>query len=498
MTLAKRLLLGSAAAFVATSGAQAADLGLPVAPAVDYVQICSIGSFTGFLLPGSDVCFDISGFARWQVTFDGEGSDGGTFARSFDVTDAALGAAGFGAAGTTDTVIAATAGADNDDDFDMVGEIDLNFDARTMTEWGLLRGFIGISGDAGAEDFNAVVDKVFVQVGGLTAGITDSFFDPVWTDYAMAPFGDITGTEDLALIGYALGLGNGVTFMASLEDGEARNTGIASYVDANRGIANGAAYANAGQATATLTTAGVATTQTGAGGAVALNVTGYDESATLPDFVAAIRVDQAWGTAKVSAALHEIDPFQPTVDSEFGFALGASAEFNLPVGMDTSFGIFGNYAHGAVEYVGFDDDIGQTKLPWVDAIYDASANDLELTTAWGLGAGVNVGLTNTISWQLEGYYTYIDHADVTMTVIDEQDVTNATNYQAGEDPLTTRTIDYDGSIMAIRSSVTYVPFSGLTLQAGLSYQTSDFDSTITGAGADDDQFGGRIRITRSF
>jgi opacity protein-like surface antigen len=41
MTLAKRLLLGSAAALVATSGAQAADLGLPVAPAVDYVQICS-------------------------------------------------------------------------------------------------------------------------------------------------------------------------------------------------------------------------------------------------------------------------------------------------------------------------------------------------------------------------------------------------------------------------------------------------------------------------
>jgi hypothetical protein len=66
MTLAKRLLLGSAAALVATSGAQAADLGLPVAPAVDYVQICSIGSFTGFILPGSDVCFDISGFARWR------------------------------------------------------------------------------------------------------------------------------------------------------------------------------------------------------------------------------------------------------------------------------------------------------------------------------------------------------------------------------------------------------------------------------------------------
>jgi hypothetical protein len=72
MTLAKRLLLGSAAALVATSGAQAADLGLPVAPAVDYVQICSIGSFTGFILPGSDVCFDISGYARGQYTWQEE------------------------------------------------------------------------------------------------------------------------------------------------------------------------------------------------------------------------------------------------------------------------------------------------------------------------------------------------------------------------------------------------------------------------------------------
>ena len=53
MTKAKSLLLGSAAALVAASGAQAADLGLPVAPAVDYVQICSIGSFTGFLLPAN-------------------------------------------------------------------------------------------------------------------------------------------------------------------------------------------------------------------------------------------------------------------------------------------------------------------------------------------------------------------------------------------------------------------------------------------------------------
>lgn len=529
MTKAKSLLLGSAAALVAVSGAQAADLGLPVAPAVDYVQICSVGSFTGFLLPGSDVCFDISGFAQWQTNFNGEDADAedGAFTSTVSIEDTVLTQT---TTALSDPVSNASVGSDDDDDFDMVAEIELNFDARTMTEWGLLRGFVRLGGDGGEEDFNVDVPKAFVQLGGLTAGITDSFFDPVFTDYAVAPFGDVSGTEDLALIGYAFNAGNGLTFMASLEDGEARNTGILSYVDANRGITAGAytltgaantAAANtavggdddavattgngdttfaASEAGAAILSDGTVITQTGAGAALVATVLGddgYDESATMPDFVAALRVDQAWGSAKLSAALHEVDPFQEDVDSEFGYAFGASAEFNLPVGYGSTFGVFGNYAIGAVEYVGFDTEVGSTSLPFYDAVYDVQEDDLDLATAFGFGAGVDIGLTEELSWQLEGYYTHIDHEDVTITAVNEGTVANSDDFD-GADTVSTSTIDYDGSIFAIRSSVKWEPVSGLLLAAGVAYQVSDFDEDVVGDDADDDQFGARLRIRRSF
>ena len=506
MTKAKSLLLGSAAALVAVSGAQAADLGLPVAPAVDYVQICSVGSFTGFLLPGSDVCFDISGFAQWQTDFNAEGGS---------------------SSGSTVTT---------EDDFDMTAELELNFDARTMTEWGLLRGFVRLGGDGGEEDFNVDAPKVFVQLGGLTAGVTDSFFDPVFTDYAVAPFGDTPGTEDLALIGYAFNVGNGLTFMASLEDNESRNTGIASVTSstgnatyrvqvatdlgadgalggtagdadtvANFDVAAGSladaqalALADAGTVTLTgvdsVLTAGTITQGVGLAG----DDDGYDESATMPDFVAALRVDQAWGSAKLSGALRELDPFDPSVDSEIGFAVGASAEFNLPVGYGSVFGIFGHYGQGAVEYTGFDNTVANSDLPWVDAIVDG--DDLELTDSWGVGAGVDIGLTEMISWQLEGFYGYVDHFDPTLTVGTDTD--NSGTVDADE--FVSTKYDLDGSVFAIRSSVKWEPVSGLLLAAGVAYQQFDFDNVINSAGAivdaddDDDQFGARLRIRRSF
>ena len=485
MTKAKSLLLGSAAALVAVSGAQAADLGLPVAPAVDYVQICSVGSFTGFLLPGSDVCFDISGFAQWQTNFNAEDDD-------------------------------------DSDDFDMDAELELNFDARTMTEWGLLRGFVRLGGDGGEEDFNVDAPKVFVQLGGLTAGVTDSFFDPVFTDYAVAPFGDTPGTEDLALIGYAFNIGNGLTFMASLEDGESRNTGIASLetgvtTQGSFEVTDGTStftvtaddnddalevvYGTSTVAPAAVTAAPVAGSEAVFGPTVA--GTDYDESATMPDFVAALRVDQAWGSAKLSGALRELDPDDESVDSELGFAVGASAEFNLPVGYGSVFGVFGHYGQGAVEYTGFDNTVSGETLPWVDAIVDG--DDLELTDSWGVGAGVDIGFTETVSWQLEGFYGYVDHYDPTVETFTDTDG-DGTNQAGGADEadLETFEADLDGSVFAIRSSVKWEPISGLLIAAGVAYQQYDFDAVIEDGAVvsadnrDDDQFGARLRIRRSF
>ena len=70
MKLIKSLLLGTAAGFAATAGVQAADLPSKKAAPVDYVRVCTIGSFTGFVIPGSDVCLKVGGFVRWQYTYN--------------------------------------------------------------------------------------------------------------------------------------------------------------------------------------------------------------------------------------------------------------------------------------------------------------------------------------------------------------------------------------------------------------------------------------------
>ena len=65
MKLITSLLLGSAAAFSAVSGASAADLpSRSKGPAVEYVRICDTYGAGYFYIPGTDTCLKISGYAR--------------------------------------------------------------------------------------------------------------------------------------------------------------------------------------------------------------------------------------------------------------------------------------------------------------------------------------------------------------------------------------------------------------------------------------------------
>src|SRR5215203_3386491 len=73
MKLVKSLLLGSAAGLTAVAGAQAADLPArkAVAPAVEYVRVCTAYGAGFFYIPGTDTCLRITGFAQaaYQYTF---------------------------------------------------------------------------------------------------------------------------------------------------------------------------------------------------------------------------------------------------------------------------------------------------------------------------------------------------------------------------------------------------------------------------------------------
>ena len=66
----KKLILGSAAALMLVSGAQAADLPVK-AKAVEYVRICSLYGAGFFYIPGTDTCIKLGGYLRADATFNG-------------------------------------------------------------------------------------------------------------------------------------------------------------------------------------------------------------------------------------------------------------------------------------------------------------------------------------------------------------------------------------------------------------------------------------------
>lgn len=158
----KSILLGTAAALVAVSGARAADAVVMVEPEpVDYVRVCDVYGTGFFYIPGTETCLNVSGFVRMRLYANDEEL------RTFDA-DEEIG-------DYEDTV------------FGTKVRGRLNFDAREETELGTLRGFIRIQGtntshqNVGSGETRAAgatVTQAYLQLGGLTIGYLDS----VWTN----------------------------------------------------------------------------------------------------------------------------------------------------------------------------------------------------------------------------------------------------------------------------------------------------------------------------
>ena len=76
----KSLLLGSAAALVAVSGARAADAVVVAEPEpAEYVRICDVYGAGYFYIPGTETCLRIGGYVRYDIGVRRRGSfDGAT------------------------------------------------------------------------------------------------------------------------------------------------------------------------------------------------------------------------------------------------------------------------------------------------------------------------------------------------------------------------------------------------------------------------------------
>lgn len=313
MKLVKSLLLGSAAGFVAVTGAQAADLPTRKAAPVDYVRICSVYGPGFFYIPGTDTCIKVGGRAELDFEY--------TNARSH--ADPTFGTNALGR---------------------------LSMDARTATDWGLLRTFVqidirrrsgawygsgtsmrqgfgigyggGVNPNGGFPSYGGVnsysttggiqlelsvnIPSAFIQWGGLTAGRVQSFFDFYADNDNYHGMGDSDVTTQA--LAYTYTFGNGFSATLSVEDGIERRNVVASVGTVAAGnifpsVFSGAAFNNYAITFPQIVNP-IGASQLAFPGAFSAFDTGQRQN--VPDVVGVLRVDQGWGSAQLSGAWHHV------------------------------------------------------------------------------------------------------------------------------------------------------------------------------------------------
>jgi len=311
------------------------------------VKICSLYGVGFYYIPGTDMCVKIGGWVRAEYAYGDNGNITWGWANG-NVNNRSTSNSTWRVRGY------------------------ITADARNQTEYGTVRSYIaiGTSGnDTTGPDAAFTANRAFIQWAGFTFGRAQSFFDfystPATSYWGGFPGSD-TGDPGWDVAAYTAQFGNGLSATISAE--VRRNTFI---------------Y-NAGNVT---------TNQYG----------GYN----MPDIVGNLRVDQAWGSAQIMGALHQVNaqyygalPGSGHPGDKLGFAVGAGVKLNAPM---ISQGDFlqaqVTYTQGAAGYV-----FATPKSNWSsvegskigfgvlsDAVFGGTvaagtATDLELTTAWNVNA----------------------------------------------------------------------------------------------------------------
>jgi hypothetical protein len=210
----KSLLLGSAAALVAVSGARAADAVVIAEPEpMEYVRICDTYGVGFYYIPGTETCLKVSGYVRYDIGIGYLGLE--------DITD-------------KDDLFN-DGEFDTNDTYDKRARFQLRVDSRTETELGTLRTYAAVNfqWDTGTVDLGGpitivdayndfAVEHVYIELGGFRIGKTDSLFS-TFTGYAGGVISDDLigyGPFDTHQIAYTFTGGNGFTAAVALEEGD--------------------------------------------------------------------------------------------------------------------------------------------------------------------------------------------------------------------------------------------------------------------------------------
>jgi hypothetical protein len=415
MKMVKSLLLGSAAGLVAVAGAQAADLPVKAKP-VEYVKVCSIYGAGFFYIPGTDTCIKIGGWVRAEADFNAGGSHTAYYS---------------GGGGRNNRIDSA--------DVQWRSRFVTSIDIRTQTEYGTLRaytraGFQWTTNEDGIGTY--YVERTFIQFAGFTLGRSQSYFDfyanaHYYTGYIGGP--SSTGAAGMNVMAYTATFGNGFTATLSLEDGTLRRSAV--WDAGTDALTMGATPGPTFQATTGYTGRAAG----GNGPAI-----GDYAAAQVPDIVGSLRVDQAWGSAQVAGALHQVragyygnnntlagNAFGPNQwtgiapADKWGFAVMAGIVINLPWAKGDQFWVEGAYTVGAVSYTGwnqngqysnflrFNGGTAATAIP-LDAVFanlvgpvtvGLNPSGMELTTVWTIAASLQHYWTPALRSSIFGAYT---------------------------------------------------------------------------------------------
>jgi hypothetical protein len=365
MKLAKSLFLGSVAGLAAVAGAQAADLPVKKAAAVEYVRVCSTYGAGFFYIPGTETCLRVQGRVRADYLY-----------------------------------VEPQFREDNSIGFRARGRIQL--DARTATAYGLLRTFIRyeLNRDTGAFQAatggfaaatNPNLAQAYIQFGGLTAGRTTSFFSNV--DLPTGHMGTLRfyDAPDVNVLAYTFSFGNGFSATLSLEEGAFAGNRLGTAIDPVTGLPF-----------ATTSTAGQ----------------------RWPDLVGNVKWAGTWGSAQVNAALHQtrataLDADADFIEGELGWAIGTQIGFNLPaLGAGDALWLSATYADGALAYLGFGPNVtgvgtsgafpGSRGVGVVDAFVGVDG-DVETGSGWQIAGGLRHYWAPTLRSNLFGSYASVEY-----------------------------------------------------------------------------------------
>ncbi|MCT4654207.1 MAG: porin [Cohaesibacter sp.] len=295
----------------------------------------------------------------------------------------------------------------------ITAKVELNFTAREETELGTLTGFARMETDGGATSFSLY----YLSLNGLYAGMAESVLK-IEKDNGIVATDMLLG-GDAGAVGYNADLGNGVALQVAIEN-------------SNKTAIEGGTHA--GQ--------------------------------VMPDILAALRVEQAWGDAVIGGALHQIRYMNGAIDTDYGYAIAGAVSFNLDMLSEgSSWAFSGGYSSGALGYIGGLSSSRNAANEVADA--EVSGGSSKLNTGYNLFTSLNYAWTSEFATAVEGGYAHYN---------DKTGDDDAKRWQAG--------------ITAM-----YTPVENFSVKAGIGYDKTNFKrASVKDQGA----WFGKLRLQRDF